>query len=156
MAFVSVLLRMGFTCALRVTEQAVVSYTAFPPLRMQWGRHPAFTPAVLGMETFLVHGIRRISAPCLGVFHASAYLPIPFAFCLRRCFSHVHISAYADPPTMCRMPASLHTRYISVALSLESPPPDVIRHPALWSPDFPRSCPFVCMTATTCCPLISN
>ena len=112
--------------------------------------------AVLGMKTFLVHGIRRISAPCLGVFHASAYLPIPFAFCLRRCFSHVHISAYADPPTMCRMPASLHTRYISVALSLESPPPDVIRHPALWSPDFPRSCPFVCMTATTCCPLISN
>ena len=30
--FYSVLLRMGFTCALRVTTQAVVSYTAFPPL----------------------------------------------------------------------------------------------------------------------------
>ena len=29
-------------------------------------------------------------------------------------------------------------RFISVALSLESPPPDVIRHPALWSPDFPH------------------
>ncbi len=29
-------------------------------------------------------------------------------------------------------------RYISVALSLESPPPDVIRRPALWSSDFPR------------------
>ena len=29
-------------------------------------------------------------------------------------------------------------RYISVALSLESPLPDVIRHPALWSPDFPH------------------
>ena len=29
-------------------------------------------------------------------------------------------------------------RYLSVALSLESPPPDVIRHPALWSPDFPH------------------
>ncbi len=28
--------------------------------------------------------------------------------------------------------------FFSVALSLESPPPDVIRHPALWSPDFPR------------------
>jgi|GEM_PF-5728019 hypothetical protein len=26
---------------------------------------------------------------------------------------------------------------LSVALSLGSPPPDVIRHPALWSPDFP-------------------
>ena len=29
-------------------------------------------------------------------------------------------------------------RYISVALSLESPLPDVIRHSALWSPDFPH------------------
>ena len=33
-------------------------------------------------------------------------------------------------------------RYISVALALESPPPDVIRHPALWSPDFPHLRPF--------------
>ncbi len=33
-------------------------------------------------------------------------------------------------------------RYISVALALESPPPDVIRHPALRSPDFPRLQPF--------------
>ena len=31
-AFCSVLLRMRFTCALSVTSQAVVSYTAFPPL----------------------------------------------------------------------------------------------------------------------------
>ena len=30
-------------------------------------------------------------------------------------------------------------RYISVALSLESPPPVVSRHPALRSPDFPHS-----------------
>ena len=29
-------------------------------------------------------------------------------------------------------------RFISVALALESPPPDVIRHPALRSPDFPH------------------
>ena len=29
-------------------------------------------------------------------------------------------------------------RFISVALSLKSPSPDVIRHPALWSSDFPR------------------
>ena len=29
-------------------------------------------------------------------------------------------------------------RYISVALAWGSPPPDVIRHPALWSPDFPH------------------
>ena len=31
-SFVSVLLRMGFTCALSVTSEAVVSYTAIPPL----------------------------------------------------------------------------------------------------------------------------
>ena len=28
--------------------------------------------------------------------------------------------------------------FFSIALVLESPPPDVIRHPALWSPDFPH------------------
>ena len=33
-------------------------------------------------------------------------------------------------------------RYLSVALSLESPPPDVIRPPALRSPDFPHLAPF--------------
>lgn len=32
MVFYSVLLRMGFTCALSVTRKAVVSYTALPPL----------------------------------------------------------------------------------------------------------------------------
>ena len=54
----SVLLRMGFTCALSGTRKAVVSYTAIPPLPQKW-------------------------------------------------------------------------RYISVALSLEFPPPAVNRHPAL-------------------------
>ena len=38
-------------------------------------------------------------------------------------------------------------RYLSVALSLESPPPDVIRHPALRSPDFPHLSPLGCLTA---------
>ena len=33
-AFYSVLLRMGFTCAPPVTKKAVVSYTAFPPLQI--------------------------------------------------------------------------------------------------------------------------
>ena len=68
-AFYSVLLQMGFTCAPTVTSRAVVSYTAFPSL-----------------------------------------------------------------------PVS--RRFISVALSLESPPPDVIRHFALRSPDFPHLQPF--------------
>lgn len=62
----SVLLQMGFTCAPSVTREAVVSYTALPPL--------------------------------------------PVA-----------------------------RRYISVALSLELPPPAVSRHPALWCSDFPHT-----------------
>ena len=41
-------------------------------------------------------------------------------------------------------------RYISVALSLRSPSPDVIRHPALWSPDFPQPAPFGPPAATVC------
>ena len=40
-------------------------------------------------------------------------------------------------------------RFISVALVWELPPPDVIRHPALRSPDFPRLNPFVCSAAIT-------
>ena len=47
------------------------------------------------------------------------------------------------PSTLTRQ----YWRFISVALSLESPPPDVIRHPALWSPDFPHLSPFGCLTA---------
>ncbi len=35
------------------------------------------------------------------------------------------------------LPAPKRRRYVSVALSLGSPPADVIRHPALRSPDFP-------------------
>ena len=38
-------------------------------------------------------------------------------------------------------------RYISVALAWESPPPDVIRHPALCSPDFPRKSPHAIICA---------
>ena len=76
-AFFSVLLRMGFTCAPPVTGRAVVSYTAFPPLQIS-------------------------------------------------------------------------LRYISVALALESPPPDVIRHSALWSPDFPHLLPFGVAAAIIC------
>ena len=34
--------------------------------------------------------------------------------------------------------------FFSIALVLESPPPDVIRHPALWSPDFPPFRATVC------------
>ena len=46
-------------------------------------------------------------------------------------------------------PLPVAWRFISVALVWESPPPDVIRHPALRSPDFPRLNPFVCSAAIT-------
>ncbi len=40
-------------------------------------------------------------------------------------------------------------RYLSVALSLESPPQGVSLHPVLWSPDFPHTlCATICFTAT--------
>ena len=43
-----------------------------------------------------------------------------------------------------------YRRFISVALAWGSPLPDVIRHPALWSPDFPHRSPFVWNGATIC------
>ena len=80
MAFVLVLLRMGFTCAPSVTRRAVVSYSAFPPLP----------------DCYKLHWLN----------YSMQFITV--------------------------------RRFISVALALESPPPDVIRHPALWSPDFPH------------------
>jgi len=46
------------------------------------------------------------------------------------------VSYTAFPPLPCQT-----GRFISVALALELPPPDVIRHPALRSPDFPHLLP---------------
>ena len=66
MAFFLVLLRMGFTCAPVVTNRAVVSYTAFPPLLPQaeavyfcctglgvtsTGRYPASCPVKPGLSS---------------------------------------------------------------------------------------------------------
>ena len=52
----------------------------------------------------------------------------------------VSYSAFPPLPRGIPFPGS-RGRYISVALALESPPPDVIRHPALRSPDFPHPPP---------------
>ena len=41
--------------------------------------------------------------------------------------------------------------FFSIALVLESPPPDVIRHPALWSPDFPHQATKVTFNGATVC-----
>ena len=64
-AFCSVLLRMGFTCALSVTSEAVVSYTAIPPSPLSrlsllccaflgvtsTGRYPASCPMKPGLSS---------------------------------------------------------------------------------------------------------
>ncbi len=42
----------------------------------------------------------------------------------------------------------------SVALSLGSPPLDVIQHPALWSPDFPPLAPSEERSSDLLCPLV--
>ncbi len=66
---------------------------------------------------------------------------------------------YMDPPCYQDGGSLLHClftltrksgRYISAALSRESPPPDVIRHPALRSPDFPHPEKLLSQAAITC------
>ena len=64
--------------------------------------------------------------------------------CARSVATAAVVSYTAFPP----LPQQVR-RFISVALVWESPPPDVIRHPALRSPDFPRLNPFVCSAAIT-------
>ena len=52
---------------------------------------------------------------------------------------HCHLSYHRCGELLPRLSIlTAKRRFISVALSLESPPPDVIRHPALWSSDFPH------------------
>ena len=56
-AFCSVLLRMGFTCALPVTVQAVVSYTAFPPLPQKFSLAKFWQNVKLGAVYFCCTGL---------------------------------------------------------------------------------------------------
>ena len=52
----------------------------------------------------------------------------------------VAAAAVGSYPTFPPLPSHLRSRrFISVALSLESPPPGVTRRSALWSPDFPHT-----------------
>ena len=50
-----------------------------------------------------------------------------------RFVTETSVSSYLPFPSL-----QIALRSVSVALSLESPPPDVIRRPALWCPDFPH------------------
>ena len=62
-------------------------------------------------------------------------------FCYQKGGSLLHCHS-----TLTAMRQALGGGFFSVALALESPPPDVIRHPALYSPDFPhrRSGAIIC------------
>ena len=55
--------------------------------------------------------------------------PCQMAWCVKE-----SVAGFFPGKSTCSSPG----RFISVALALESPPPDVIRHPALRSPDFPH------------------
>ena len=82
-SFVSVLLRMGFTCALSVTRQAVVSYTALPPLPgiyravyfcctflrvSSTGRYPASCPVKPGLSSPAVFRHLQPRSPVLHIY----------------------------------------------------------------------------------------
>ncbi len=94
-ALCSVLLRMGFTCALPVTREAVSSYLAIPPLPAgnrqavyfcctslgvtSTGRYPASCPVKLGLsspETFR-HGQVRSSVLLMLKTNYSSRIPPP-------------------------------------------------------------------------------
>ena len=77
-----VLLRMGFTCALLVTLEAVVSYTAFPPLLenravyfcctglgvTSTGRYPASCPVKPGLSSPPKTGPRSFAALAVSLY----------------------------------------------------------------------------------------
>ena len=81
-SFVSVLLRMGFTCALSVTSEAVVSYTALPPLPeflavyfcctslgvASTGRYPASCPVKPGLSSPAVFRHLQPRSPVLHIY----------------------------------------------------------------------------------------
>ena len=89
-AFVSVLLRMEFTCARSVTTTAVVSYTAFPPL-------PSIKKAVYFCCTGLgVTSTGRYPASCPLKPGLSSSAPFRLysrdhLTCLHECYSNTNI-----------------------------------------------------------------
>ena len=89
-AFVSVLLRMEFTCARSVTTTAVVSYTAFPPL-------PSLKKAVYFCCTGLgVTSTGRYPASCPLKPGLSSSAPFRLysrdhLTCLHECYSNTNI-----------------------------------------------------------------
>ena len=108
-AFVLVLLRMGFTCAPVVTNRAVVSYTAFPPLLLRkrnsgifllhwpWSRLHRTLSGILPYEarTFLTS--RRDHPCCSNARCILSRIPINYKSGLRShtnppCCFYIHFS----------------------------------------------------------------
>ena len=71
----------------------------------------------------------RIFCPLFGLAPDGVYMAIPVAW--------MPVGPYLTFPPL-RMEDTSHARYLSVALSLESPPLGITQHPALRSSDFPR------------------
>ena len=95
----------------------------------------------------------------LSTLHISAQIKPPYRdwpckpFAPVRCCIGwgLHVRAISRPTVSSYLafsPLPQTWRFFSVALSLESPPPGVTRHPALRCPDFPHTKPFGVLHAT--------
>ena len=100
------------------------------------GRKPS---SVVGRSS--IYSPRRREALAISLEARRAAVSLLIGSCIgwglqRNRVATARVSSYLAFPAL---PGQKPGRYISVALSLESPPPAVSRHPALRSPDFPHS-----------------
>ena len=126
--FCSVLLRMGFTCALPVTRKAVVSYTAFPPLPAGYTRtgglfllhfpgsrlHRTLS-GILPCEarTFLTCGISALAAAIIYPACCSLFIQTHLPKNVKYFFFYLYMkAASADKLTQNRISANLFARYL--------------------------------------------
>lgn len=109
------------------------------PRRKIWKREQACKPGSV-FQTAIYLGPLLPTASC-DFFETERAAPWSLFVLLRVGFTgarDVTAAAVGSYPTFPSLPKRIR-RSISVALSLESPPPAVSRHPALRSPDFPHS-----------------
>ena len=126
-AFVSVLLRMGVTCAPSVTSGAVVSYTALPPLppgQSPWaavhfcctilgvtstGRYPASCPVKPGLSSPRTHEKSRARAAIICSANPCSYYN-SFFRTVQEVF-RITCDAFSYDSFSCRIP---HIQYFPV------------------------------------------
>lgn len=100
------------------------------------GRKPS---SVVGRSS--IYSPRRREALAISLEARRAAVSLLVGSCIgwglqRNRVTTARVSSYLAFPAL---PGQKPGRYISVALSLESPPPAVSRHPALWCSDFPHT-----------------